>query len=82
MAILKQGGSNPYAGKVNTSMGMREPRPPLCMVCGERREGQIYTVNANGQTSCATCAGPKHAKTLLGVCDPVDEPTDAPDASA
>lgn len=58
MAIIKQGGSNPYAGKVNTTMGMRESRPPLCMVCGERKDG-IYTKNGYGQDCCPDCASPR-----------------------
>lgn len=70
MAIRKEGGSNPYRGKVMTTMGYREPRPPLCMVCGERRPDQLYTINDNGQVSCADCAGPSHAAVLKGVCDP------------
>ena len=69
MAIVKQGGSNPYAGKVMTSMGYRESRPPLCMSCGERKEG-LYTVNANGQQVCADCAGSRDKAVLRGCCDP------------
>jgi len=69
MSVIRQGGSNPYQGKVMTSMGMREARPPLCMKCGERKDG-IYTINGNGQQVCPDCAGPKHREALTGVCDP------------
>lgn len=67
MAILKKGGSNPYQGKVMTTLGYRDQRPMLCYVCGERKEGN-FTVNANGQPTCPDCAGPNHAKALTGVC--------------
>ena len=85
MAIIKQGGSDPYKGKVMTTMGYRAPRPPLCLVCGERKEGQLYTINANGQQVCADCASPKDRVVLTG-CDPENcacgEPCDdSPDAA-
>lgn len=64
MAIKKVGGGNPYAGQVMTTQGYRAPRPPLCLVCGQRKEGQIYTINGNGQQVCADCAGEKHAQVL------------------
>lgn len=70
MAIVKKGGSNPYAGQVMTTMGYRQRRAPRCMRCGERREGQIYTVNANGQEVCADCASPSSREILTGFCDP------------
>lgn len=72
MAIVKQGGSNPYHGKVMTTMGYRDPRAPLCMQCGEYKNGQLYTVNGYGQAICADCAGPKNAPVLKGHCDPDD----------
>ena len=56
MALVKQGGGNPNAGKVVTTMGLREPRPPVCEKCKERKN-QLYTRNANGQIVCADCAG-------------------------
>lgn len=68
MAIIKQGGSNPHAGLVTTTMGLRGHRPPRCLVCGERREGQLYTVNANGQEVCADCASPKNRVVLAPTC--------------
>jgi hypothetical protein len=68
MAVVKQGGSNPYAGKVMTTMGYREPRPMLCKVCGERKDG-LFTVNGNGQEMCSDCAGPKNRLVLTGCED-------------
>jgi hypothetical protein len=65
MAVIKQGGSNPYAGQVMTTMGYKANRPPLCMACGKRREGQLYTVNANGQVVCADCANPADRVNLV-----------------
>lgn len=69
MAIIKQGGSNPNAGKVTTTMGLRERRPPLCMSCGQRNPG-IYTINGYGQQVCPDCAGEKH-RLVLTDCDPL-----------
>lgn len=61
----------PNTGRVMTTMGYKEARPPLCMKCGERREGQLYTINANGQEVCADCASPKNAGLLKGTsCGP------------
>lgn len=74
MAIKKVGGKNPNAGKVTTTMGLRDRRPPLCMKCGERRPGQLYSVNANGQEVCADCAGDREQAVLAPAacaeCDP------------
>lgn len=70
MAIKRQGGQDPNRGQVMTTMGYRAPRPPLCMRCGQRREGQLYTVNANGQEVCADCASPSSRDLLKGTCDP------------
>lgn len=70
MAIRKEGGSNPYRGKVMTTMGYRAPRPPLCMSCGGRKEDQIYTISTNGQVICADCASPKDQGILKGCCNP------------
>lgn len=69
MAIVKQGGSNPYEGKVMTSMGYRDSRPPRCMVCGEFKDG-LYTRNGYGQDVCPDCASPKDRELLTGSCDP------------
>lgn len=67
MAIKRVGGSDPYKGQVMTTMGYREARPPLCMACGQRKDG-IYTINGNGQVVCPDCAGEKHRIVLTG-CD-------------
>lgn len=56
MAVIKQGGTNPYPGQVNTTQGMKEKRPPVCPLCRERKDG-LYTMNANGQIVCAACSG-------------------------
>lgn len=69
MAVIKQGGSNPYKGKVMTTMGYREARAPLCMACGERKDG-IYTRNGYGQEVCPDCASPNDREVLVGKCDP------------
>lgn len=55
MPLVRQGG-DPNAGKVMTTMGPREPRPPVCPICRERRPG-MYTVGVNGQVICSICAG-------------------------
>ncbi len=67
MAIVKNGDTNPYKGKVMTTMGYREARPMLCYVCGLRKEGN-FTVNANGQPACPDCSGEKNRLVLTG-CD-------------
>ena len=64
MAVIKQGGSNPYEGQVMTTMGYRGPRPPLCQACGHRRENQNYTIDGNGRTVCADCA-PERDRDIL-----------------
>lgn len=69
MAVIRQG-ANPNAGRITTTMGMREPRPPVCNSCRKRKEGQLYTVNANGQVVCADCSGSFGEGVLRGVCDP------------
>lgn len=48
-----------------TTIGLRAARPPLCLVCGERREGQLYTVNPNGQVTCADCSSPLDRDVLV-----------------
>ena len=68
MAVIKQGGSNPYSGKVMTTQGYKEHRAPVCTSCRQRKEGQLYTVNANGQTVCADCSGRYGEGVLKGVC--------------
>jgi hypothetical protein len=74
VSIVKQGGTNPYGAKVTTSMGLREPRAPLCTRCRLRKDGELYTLDANNQLICATCAGPKNHKVLKGTCDPENCP--------
>ena len=69
MAVIKQGGSNPYTGKVMTSQGYKEHRAPVCTNCRQRKEGQLYTQNANGQIVCADCSGSYGEGILRGVCD-------------
>lgn len=56
MALVKQGGTDPNGPKVTTSMGLREPRAPICWKCHERKD-QLYTISVNGQPICADCAG-------------------------
>ena len=74
MAVIKQGGRNPYSGQVMTTMGYRAPRPPLCMVCGERKANQIYTINGNGQQVCADCGSPYDREIMT--YEPSDGPSD------
>lgn len=65
MAVLRQNGST------TTSDGLRKYKPPLCWHCRERREGEIYGLDANGAPICATCRGEA----------PQKEPDDADGAS-
>lgn len=69
MAVIRQGGSNPYTGKVMTTQGLKDHRAPVCTNCRQRKEGQLYTVNANGQIVCADCSGSYGIGILKGVCD-------------
>lgn len=57
MGLIRQGGGDPNASKVNTTMGMREPRPPVCWSCGQRKVGQLYTHDPNGSPICGECSG-------------------------
>jgi len=57
MGVIKQGGSNPYAGKVMTTRGPKEPGKRLCYVCGQMKPDGLFTVNANGKIACPDCAG-------------------------
>lgn len=61
MAIIKQGGFSPNPNQINTTMGMRANRPPLCWKCRERREGELYGIDPNGQPICETCQKPAKA---------------------
>lgn len=56
-------------GNVMTTMGLRASRPPLCMKCGERKDG-LYTFDANGQQVCPDCASVRDRELLKGTCDP------------
>lgn len=82
MAVIKQGGKNPYAGKVMTTRGPRDPDKRLCMACGELKADGLFTINGYGQAVCPDCASPKQARPLRadcedGVCTCVDrEPED------
>lgn len=78
MAVIKAGGSNPYAGKVMTTQGYKDHRAPVCTSCRQRKEG-LYTMNANGQIICADCAGKKAEGVLTGVCSTDECPCDNTD---
>lgn len=69
MAVIRQTGSNPYAGKVMTSNGLKDRRPPVCTKCRERREG-LYTLDVNGSLVCGVCSGSMGDGILRGKCDP------------
>ncbi len=86
MAIIKQGGSTGNGGQVMTTMGLRSPRAQVCSRCRERKEGQLYTIDANGGVICADCAGRKGDGVLRDACDPEtcackSTEIDAPDPS-
>lgn len=65
MSLVKQG------GQVMTTRGLREPRPPLCENCGERKNS-ILIKNANGKFVCADCAGKIADGVLRQECDDPD----------
>ena len=54
MAVVKQGGFTPKSG-VQTTMGMRAIRAPVCWTCRERRDGQIYGLDTHGNPRCDDC---------------------------
>lgn len=64
MAVIHQGGSNPNAGKVTTTMGLREKRAPVCNKCRERKDGQIYSRDPNGNFVCEDCANSRQRAML------------------
>jgi len=61
MPIVTVGMEDPE-GRGVTSTNLRAARPPLCKVCGKRREDELYTVNVYGQVCCATGHGPALGK--------------------
>lgn len=64
MALIRQGGSGSVPGKVNTTMGMRDRRAPVCNTCRERKAGQIYSRTANGEFICYDCASPRQREMI------------------
>lgn len=68
MAVVRQGG-NPNVGKVMTTTGLKEARPPVCTNCRERRPG-LYTLDANGSLVCGQCSGSFGEGILRDKCDP------------
>jgi len=83
VAIIKQGGSNPYDGQVMTTQGYKNRRPPRCQSCGGFKEG-LYVQNGYGQFVCPDCAKPSERVILTG-CDPEScacgEPCDGDEAA-
>lgn len=79
MAVIRQGGNDPYGGKVMTTQGYKEQRPPVCTNCRQRKVGQLYTTNANGQIVCADCSGSYGEGILRGVCSEGECACDAGD---
>lgn len=71
MAVIKQGGGDPYKrkGQVMTTMGYREPRAPMCQGCGERKD-DILVQDGNGRFLCSDCASPSDVRVMRGTCDP------------
>lgn len=67
MAVLKQGGHNPFAGKVMTTTGPKDPDKRLCYGCGLKKPDGLFTMNANGQYVCPDCAGSRSRAALLSV---------------
>lgn len=68
MPITKQ---TDGSANVMTTMGYRQNRPPVCTVCRERKVGQLYTTNPNGQVVCADCSGSMGSGVLRQeCCDP------------
>jgi hypothetical protein len=54
MAVIKQGGFNPHAGKMTTTTGIKE-YSRRCMQCGLPKEDDIFVQNANGKMVCGDC---------------------------
>ena len=72
MPVIKQGGSNPHAGKVMTTRGFRDLSTRLCYQCGQYKPDDLFTINANGQAVCPDCAGPKSIGVLRQECSDPD----------
>jgi hypothetical protein len=68
MAVIRQGGRNPNAGRVTTTMGLKDRRGQRCQVCGDFSDKNM-TVNANGQFVCENCMRPSDRLLVTG-CDP------------
>jgi len=68
MAVIRQGGSNPNAGKMTTSTGIKE-YSRRCMSCGLIKDDDIFTVNANGKAVCSDCATPANRRAFKTDCD-------------
>lgn len=68
MAVLKQTGPDPFAGKTLTSRGYRDnSERRLCYECGEYKRDDLFAVSANGKPICSDCASPRNRRALLGV---------------
>ena len=61
--------TNQNAPSRMTTMGPREGSAPVCAQCHERKEGQIYFRNVNGDFVCEDCTSPRQ-KSVLGACGP------------
>lgn len=72
MAVLKQGGGNPYAGKVMTTNGPKDPDKRQCQACGLAKTDELFTIDANGKAVCPACAGSNARRALLGVAHRTD----------
>ena len=69
MAIIRQGGSNPYPGKVMTTRGFRDASAErLCYGCGQYKVDDLFTIDANGKVVCPDCAGSKGEGVLRQEC--------------
>lgn len=58
MSVKREGGWNPNAGRITTTMGLRENRAPLCeAISGGHRSSAILVKDANGKMVCPDHAG-------------------------
>jgi formylmethanofuran dehydrogenase subunit E len=51
--------------RVNTSVSLKKPKPPLCHTCGTRSDA-VLTIDANGKSVCFNCDGRRN--------DPIRQP--------